>query len=471
MISPATISEYIDRQVAAFKKIALRDFLIDLKTQFYPEQDISFMDEFLKMSKEENKGQFIVHHEKLYEYGATKSMQSTHVKDRLEALNMVEGEDFTITKSRECRITGRGATTKKIYMLTPRTFKRILIGATRHSSHDVDVTMYADYYLFLEEAVGYYMDYQLSLEKALSLGKDQRIDNLIDEVRERNAKIDDQNSMLKEQHSMIDDLKNLNLDQSSKLEDLMAFAADTNATVHGLNQSQTRKSQLSTVSLDNKNLENYYGSAMLLLHDDFGAPYVRVQNMRCQRKDLIPKMRNLIEGEYKTNKNLPVKGNHGIAIPPIYFPNAVTLLIKCVERFEKIVRKQKIKEFNAEFKDEIKAGSLEKLTASNFPVKMKRLYFEYHPNNVMTFNEMIMIVVDMIKQSQGCALDLPATKQLQMLSDKQMEITEKRFAKDGKAAQEGLLKEVSEEVSKASRDLAENIFNGVFKTPKSDDEK
>ena len=52
-----------------------------------------------------------------------------------------------------------------------------------------------------------------------------------------------------------------------------------------------------------------------------------------------------------------------------------------------------------------------------------------------------------------------------------MAITEKRFAKDGKAAEEGLLKEVSEEVSNASRDLAENIFNGVFKTTKSDDEE
>ena len=190
MISPATISEYIDRQVAAFKKIALRDFLIDLKTQFYPEQDISFMDEFLKMSKEENKGQFIVHHEKLYEYGATKSMQSTHVKDRLEALNMVEGEDFELTKSRELRKQG-GTSTKKVYMLTPRTFKRILIGATRHSSHDVDVTMYADYYLFLEEAVGYYMDYQLRLEKALSVAKDGTIDRLSAKIDDQTAKIDE----------------------------------------------------------------------------------------------------------------------------------------------------------------------------------------------------------------------------------------------------------------------------------------
>lgn len=94
MISPMTISEYINRQIIAFNKITLRDFIVEFQAQFYPEQDISFMDYFLELSKEENKGQFIVHHEKLYEYGATKSAQSSHVKDRLVALNMVTERRF-----------------------------------------------------------------------------------------------------------------------------------------------------------------------------------------------------------------------------------------------------------------------------------------------------------------------------------------------------------------------------------------
>ena len=82
----------------------------------------------------------------------------------------------------------------------------------------------------------------------------------------------------------------------------------------------------------------------------------------------------------------------------------------------------------------------------------------------MTFREVIMIVVDLIKQSQGCAIDLPATQQLQMLSDKQQEIIEKRFLNEGFAAQEELLKEVNKDIAEASRDLTDNIFKGVFET-------
>ena len=81
-----------------------------------------------------------------------------------------------------------------------------------------------------------------------------------------------------------------------------------------------------------------------------------------------------------------------------------------------------------------------------------------------------MMVVDLIKQSQGCALDLPATKQLQMLSDKQQKLIEKRFNKNGSAAQEELLKEVNADIAQAARDLKENIFKGVFELPSSSEE-
>ena len=457
MISPTTISEYINRQVAAFNKIALRDFIIEFQAQFYPDQDISFMDYFLELSQEENQGQFIVHHEKLFEYGVTVSAKSSDVKDRLDAHCMADNEDYLLRKFPQQKKTGSGGSNKITYMLTPECFKTILIGATKHKKHTTDVLKYRKYYLFLEAVVGYYMKYQVELEQAYSRSKDgtiqqqsDRIDTLITETRSQTEHI------LR--------LTQINVDQSANIETLMTYAQDTNTTIHALDQSHTRKSQLATVSLLNKKLENYYGSTMMLLHDEHNAPYVRVQNIRRQRKDLIPKMKNFIEGTYETNKNIPVRGNHCIAIPPIYFPNAVTLLIKVVERFEKIVRKQKISEFNREFKDEIRAGDVERLTVSNFPVKMTRLYFEYHPNNVMTFNEVIMMVVNLIKQSQGCAIDLPATKQLQMLSDKQQELIEKRFLKDGYAAQEELLKQVNKDIAEASRDLTDNIFKGVFES-------
>ena len=466
MISPTTISEYIKRQIAAFNKIALRDFIIELQAQFYSDQDISFMDYFLELSQEENQGQFVVHHEKLIEYGVCVATGgSADVKKSLNKLRLSENVDFTLLRNvSEQKKTGSGGSNKKVYMLTPDSFKLALMRASEHKTHSVNADKYARYYLFLEAVVGYYMKYQLGIERAMSVAKDgtiqqqtERIDTLISEVRDlRTINIG--------QSTNIEKLTQINVDQSANIETLMCYAQDTNATIHALDQSHTRKSQLSTVSLINKNLENYYGSTMMIIYDQDGAPYVRVQNNRCQRKDLIPKMKNLIEGTYTTNKNIPVRGNHCIAIPPIYFPNAVTLLIKVVERFEKIVRKQKISEFNREFKDEIKSGDVERLTIKNFPVKMTRLYFEYHPNNVMTFHEVIMIVVNLIKQSQGCAIDLPATQQLQMLSDKQQAIIEKRFLDDGFAAQEELLKEVNKDIAEASRDLTENIFKGVFET-------
>ena len=448
MVAISTITEFINRHLAAAEKIALREFIIQFQAQFYPEQDISFMDYFLELSKKENERQFIVHHDKLFEYGITKSNQSNHVKERLDKLSMSENEDYLVTKLREN--SQNGGRPKVVYMLTPECFKTILIGATKHSSHTVDVLKYKKYYIFLEKAVNYYMDYQHLVDEAEKRFKDGTIGDLRNDIQR---------------------LTTINLDQTSKIDQLMVYAADTNATVNALDLSHKRKSHLSTVVLANKKLENYYGSTMMLLFtEEDNLPYIRVQNMRCQRKDLLPKMTNNINGTYTTNKNIPFKTNHCIAIPPIYFPNAVTLLIKVVERFEKIVRKQKISEYNKACADEIKAGSVERLTIKNFPVKMTRLYFEYYPNNVMTFNEMIMMVVDLIKQSQGCALDLPATKQLQMLSDKQQKLIEKRFNKNGSAAQEELLKEVNADIAQAARDLKENIFKGVFELPSSSEE-
>lgn len=448
MVATSIVSEYIDRQVAAFKKIALRDFLIEFQSKFYHEQDISFMDYFLELSKKENEGQFIVPHEKLIEYGVLLATGgSSDIKKRLSTLGLAMNIDYVFRKVSEN--SQKGGRPQNIYMLTPDSFKLALTRANDHKKHSINVDKYARYYLFLEKVVGYYMEYQVGLEKALSNVKDGTISELRSDIRE---------------------LKNINLDQTSKIDALMVYAADTNATIHALDLSNKRKSHLSTVVLANKKLENYYGSTMMLLYDKDQRPYIRVQNMRCPRKDLLPTMKNFIHGTYSTNKNIPVKALHSIAIPPIYFPNAVTLLIKVVERFEKIVRKQKISEFNKEFNDEIKSGSVERLTVKNFPVKMTRLFFEYHPNNVMTFNEVIMLVVDMIKQSQGCALDLPATKQLQMLSDKQSKLIEKRFVEKGTAAQKELFKEVNADIARASRDLADNIFKGVFETPSSSDD-
>jgi hypothetical protein len=76
-------------------KINMKDFFKIIHNKFYPGQDISFMEYFLELS--DHKEEFIVHHDKLLEYGIMSSKQSTHVKVKLEALGLVEGEEYLLT--------------------------------------------------------------------------------------------------------------------------------------------------------------------------------------------------------------------------------------------------------------------------------------------------------------------------------------------------------------------------------------
>jgi len=161
-----SIKSFIDRSIdRELKPFTLREFMIKVQTEFYPDQDIEFMDYFLELCDEKNEGKFVVPHQKLIEYGATVSARSGDVKDRLDALSLSENEDFLTVEISVVRKNG-GATRKKVYMLTPAAFKLILIGATKHAKHKIDVSRYRKYYLFLEKIVKYYMDYQFAANQA-----------------------------------------------------------------------------------------------------------------------------------------------------------------------------------------------------------------------------------------------------------------------------------------------------------------
>ena len=51
------------------------------------------MEYFLELT--ENEGEFIVHHEKLIEYGVMSSKRSSAVKEKLDALELVEDIDYS----------------------------------------------------------------------------------------------------------------------------------------------------------------------------------------------------------------------------------------------------------------------------------------------------------------------------------------------------------------------------------------
>ena len=140
--------EFIKSLVDSKTKITLKDFFKTIHDKFYPKQDISFMEYFLELT--ENEGEFIVHHEKLVEYGITSSIRSSVVKEKLDALGLVEDEEYRLQDVLQPVKQG-GYSTKKVYMLTPEAFKKCLMRAQRRPKQTVDPVVYCDYYLLLEK--------------------------------------------------------------------------------------------------------------------------------------------------------------------------------------------------------------------------------------------------------------------------------------------------------------------------------
>jgi hypothetical protein len=152
--------EFIQQLIQQETKMSLEEFFKGVHERFYPAQDISFMNYFLELTKHED--EFIVHHEKLVEYGIMSSQRSSNVKDRLDNLGLIENEEYQLLDVQQLRPQG-GTSTKNIYMLTPEAFKKCLMRAQRRPTQTVDPVIYCDYYLLLEKTYRLYTDYEKQL--------------------------------------------------------------------------------------------------------------------------------------------------------------------------------------------------------------------------------------------------------------------------------------------------------------------
>jgi hypothetical protein len=90
-------------------KISLVDFFRAIQSQFYPTQDISFMEFFLELTEHET--EFCVHHDKLVEYA---------VKTKLDTLELVDGVDFTLQDVLERGTSGASVWLKPFSKATSR---------------------------------------------------------------------------------------------------------------------------------------------------------------------------------------------------------------------------------------------------------------------------------------------------------------------------------------------------------------
>ena len=115
-------------------------------------------------------GEFVVHHEKLIEYGIMTSGRSSAVKTKLDALELVENIDYHLQDILQMVRPQGGGKRNKVYrrgapatswMLTPEAFKKCLVRARKYPKQKIDPKVYSRYYLLLEIAYKLYTDYQL----------------------------------------------------------------------------------------------------------------------------------------------------------------------------------------------------------------------------------------------------------------------------------------------------------------------
>ena len=140
---------FIQILIETGEKLSLEDFFKSVHRKFYSNYDISFMKYFLELTTQE--GEFVVHHEKLIEYGIVTSNRSSDIKEKLDNLRLAENIDYSLLRDVPQQWEGaRGIKHTKVYMLTPEAFKKCLMRAQRRSKQKVDPVVYCDYYLLLE---------------------------------------------------------------------------------------------------------------------------------------------------------------------------------------------------------------------------------------------------------------------------------------------------------------------------------
>lgn len=93
---------------------------------------------FLELTQHE--GEFVVHHSKLREYGIMTTKDTSRVKDKLESLCLVEGQDYLLEDVLEQ--VPSGTKHSKHYHLTPEAFKKCLMRAQRRPNQPVDPVIY-----------------------------------------------------------------------------------------------------------------------------------------------------------------------------------------------------------------------------------------------------------------------------------------------------------------------------------------
>ncbi len=197
-------------------EVNMEEFFISVHDKFFSDIDISFMSFFLELVETEG---FIVHHNKLAEYGIMTSTRSCNVLKKLTLLDMEENVDYLI-KQVSGQVGNSGVKHVNMYYLTAKSFKKCLMRAQRRPNQPVDPAIYCDYYLLLEDMCALFRFYQKTLNAKIVAKLEEEKENLASDNKSLSEKIDELKTDNKE-------LKALARTQNEKVDQLLSYAQNT----------------------------------------------------------------------------------------------------------------------------------------------------------------------------------------------------------------------------------------------------
>ena len=381
-------------------KITMTDFFKTIHSRFYADQDISFMEYFLELT--EHEGEFIVHHEKLREYGIVTSERSSVIKEKLDQLMLIENEDYVLQDVlQNPQVGGRPS---KIYYLTPEAFKKCLMRAQRRANQPVDPVIYCDYYLLLEKIHKLYTDYErLYSEKLLSM-KDDKIDEQSRKIDKMSKQLEDQSEEMKK--------------QSEEIKQLLAYGKSTTQTLHKVSNDLTETKETVEIAksyLEEKSFTSTKNPSDESKHHYFAATtYFHKGN---QIVKFLTGQKSYVEKQIAKRVN---EDDHKVIVKPFYNANGIDLrqnvydefLKRRNDRIKEINHENKLKdkEFNKELRKQISKHNKENpdnkrsyteekkktqlVSKSDISVKFMKLSFTYTINPHIGFNEILQIIID-----------------------------------------------------------------------------
>jgi hypothetical protein len=229
MTTFTTPEQYNDYLVNTLTKISLEDYFKAYHEQFYPEQDISFMDFFIEISAK--KHEFCIPRTKLFEYGVMTECTSTNVLARMTNQNLKNEVNYQETKVCSLRSQG-GISEKIIYMMKPKAFKKLLMRAGKNSKQTIDVEIYADYYLLLEDVYIDYTSYERAYSKKIMETKDSKIDQQSDKIDTLITLTTNQTNTISKQDAKIDRLLKFAEETKDELHEVKLELVDIKVQLH-----------------------------------------------------------------------------------------------------------------------------------------------------------------------------------------------------------------------------------------------